>query len=110
MTFLPTFLATVLSRRRSLAVGESVGYDGHYGCVFSQLTRVDLVEGIGWGVVVVEVEAAVLVGAEAGHAFLSQATDVFADAARGGECFRADGMEDAREGLKPGAKLRLRAG
>ena len=59
-------------------VGQGVGQYGHDGGVFAELARVDLVEGVGRGVVVVEVEAAVLDGREAGHAFLGQAVDVFA--------------------------------
>ena len=56
---------------------------------------------------VVEVEAAVLRGGEAGDAFFGQDVDIFACLGRWAEGAGADGVECLRYGLQPCAEFRL---
>ena len=85
-------------------VGQGVGENGHYGGVFVEVFGVYLVKGVGGGVVVVEVVAAVLDGGEAGDAFFSEAADVFSGAAGGDQALGADCIEYLADGAKPFAE------
>src|SRR6202048_5067697 len=82
-------------------VGQGVGEDGHDGGVFVEVSGVDFVEGVGGGVVVVEVEAAVLDGGEAGDAVIGEAGNVFAGFGGVLEDGGADGVEDLCDGAEP---------
>jgi len=88
-------------------VGEGVGEDGHYSGVLIQVAGINFIEGVGGGVVVVEVEATVLDGGEAGDTFFCEAGDVFACFRCVDECFCTDGVEDLGDRAEPLAERGL---
>ena len=67
------------ARERLLEVGEPVGENGVDRSVFGQMVRIDLVERVGRGVMIVEIETTVLDRAEVGDTEFAQRIDVGAD-------------------------------